>query len=56
MYNVIPEGIDKDIVQCVTLKIILANQNQIVQYIQVSQRKEKENRNKKMKEETESNK
>ena len=44
MYKIIPGAIDKDIMQCVTLKTLLTNQNQIVKCIQVSQRKEKENR------------
>lgn len=58
MYNVIPGATAKDIIQCVTLKTLLTNQNQIVKYIQISQRKagKRKQRNKKQREETESKK
>lgn len=58
MYNVIPRATARDIIQCVTLKILLTNQNRIVKYIQISQRKarKREQRDKKQREGMESKK
>lgn len=58
MYNVIPRATARDIIQCVTLKILLTNQNQIVKYIQISQRKagKRKQRHKKQREGLESKK